>query len=152
MTDLTREHRRQLPSKDDGTSYSFMIVDDSEFMVNNLKRILVSFGGRVLVAAADGLQAVVDYESMDPKPDIVTMDITMPKMGGIEAIKEILARNPAQKIVVVSAMGHKDIIRQAIVLGAKYFIVKPFVRDDIYRVVRKILDLKIGSEEEGDVA
>lgn len=142
MTDLTEEQRRVLPKKDDGTSYKFMIVDDSEFMINNLKRIILGFEGEVLDTAMDGASAVVHYKNLPVKPDLITMDLTMPKMSGMEAIKMIMADTPGQKVVVVSALGHKEAVRDAIMLGAKHFIVKPFNRDDVYRVFRAVLGLK----------
>ncbi len=140
--DLNEEQRRILPHKDDGKPYAFMVVDDSEFMINNLKRIILSFEGEIMDTAMDGATAVVRYKNLPAKPDVITMDLTMPKMGGMEAIKMIMAENPAQKIVVVSALGHKEAVRDAIMLGAKHFIVKPFNRDDVYRVLRAVLGLK----------
>lgn len=70
------------------------------------------------------------------------MDLTMPNMGGLEAIKAILQKEPNQKIVVVSALGHKDSVREAIVAGAKHFIVKPFQRGAVYQVFRQVLGIK----------
>ena len=141
-TELTDEQKHALPKKPDGTPYAIMIVDDSDFMVNNLKRIVLSFEGSVSEIAHDGREAVEKFQAMPEKPDLITMDLTMPRMNGLDAIREIRALHPAQKIIVVSALGQKELIQQAILLGAKHFIVKPFQRQDVYRVVRSVLGIK----------
>lgn len=150
MAELTDEQRHLLPKKEGSKPYTFMIVDDSDFMVNNLKRIILSFEGNVVETASDGLDAVTKYKALAEKPDLVTMDITMPNMGGLDAIKLIMKENKVQKVVVVSALGQKEVVQQAIVLGAKHFVVKPFQRDDVYRVVRSVLGIK--SAPGGDAA
>lgn len=132
---------RTLPLKPDASPYRFMIVDDSEFMLNNLKRIITSFEGEVIEKAEDGQIAVDKYKSMPIKPDLITMDITMPNKNGIEAIKEIMAENKEQKIVCVSALGQKEMVQQAIVAGAKHFIVKPFKRDDVFKVFKAVMGI-----------
>jgi two-component system chemotaxis response regulator CheY len=147
MSDLTDSQRRVLPPRPDGKPWQFMIVDDSEFMVNNLKRILLSFGGEVLATAPDGANAILTYNGLTIKPDLITMDITMPKMNGIEATQAILRANAQQKIIVVSALGHKEAVQQAIMTGAKHFVVKPFQRDDVYRVLRAVLNIPMAEGE-----
>lgn len=139
MSELTEEQRHQLPEKEDKSKYTFMIVDDSEFMVNNLKRIITSFGGEVVMTAANGAAAVLKYQALPVKPDLITMDLTMPNMGGSSAIAMIMKDNPHQRIVVVSALGHKEAIQDAIMKGAKHFIVKPFQRDNVYKIFRAVL-------------
>lgn len=140
--ELSESQRHLLPRKEDGTPYRFMIVDDSEFMVNNLRRIVIGFGCEVVETAGDGADAVVRYKSISPKPDIVTMDLTMPNMGGFEAIQRVLEVDKTQRIVVVSAIGAKESVQRAILLGAKHFVVKPFKRDDVYRVFRSVLGVR----------
>lgn len=142
MTELSDEQRHQLPHRSDGNKYQFMIVDDSEFMINNLKRIITSFGGEILAQAEDGQIAIDNYKALELKPDLITMDITMPNKNGIEAIKEIRAENGNQLIVCVSALGQKDMVQQAIVAGAKHFVVKPFKRGDVYKVFTALLGIK----------
>lgn len=146
MTDLmgsaSEEEKHSLPRRPDGKPYRFMLVDDSEFMINNLRRIVAGFQAEVIDSASDGAQAILKYNAMHEKPDLVTMDLTMPNMGGFEAIQGILKSNPKQKIIVVSAMGHKEAIQEAIRGGAKHFVVKPFKRDDVYRVLRSVLGIK----------
>lgn len=142
MTELSDDQRHVLPLKEGGVKYAFMIVDDSEFMVNNLKRVILGFEGEVLTTAVDGTDAVQKYAALAVKPDLITMDITMPNMTGVEALAAILKMNPAQKIVMVSALGHKEAVQEAIMKGAKHFIVKPFQRNDVYKVVCSVLERK----------
>lgn len=128
-----------LPKKSDGEPYRFFLVDDSDFMLNNLKRIVTGFGGEIAGVALNGLEAIESYKGLAEKPDLITMDLTMPKMGGLDAIQAIKAENPAQKIVVVSALGQQGVIQQALMLGASHFIVKPFKRDDVFRIFGIVL-------------
>lgn len=114
---------------------SILIVDDAAFMRLNLKNI---FKGEyeVVGEAENGKEAVEKYQELDP--DIVTMDITMPVMNGIEAIKAIMDIDPEAKIVVCSAMGQQKIVVEAIQLGAKDFIVKPFQKDRVKEAIAKL--------------
>lgn len=113
---------------------SVLIVDDAAFMRLNLKNILKD-EYEILGEAENGKEAVEMYK--EKKPDIVTMDITMPVMDGIEAIKAILDIDPDANIVVCSAMGQQKIVIQAIELGAQDFIVKPFKKDRVKEAIAK---------------
>jgi len=115
---------------------SVLIVDDAAFMRLNLKNILKD-NFEVVGEAENGKEAVELYQEV--KPDIVTMDITMPVMDGLEAIKAIQDIDPSAKIVVCSAMGQQKIVIQAIELGAKDFIVKPFKKDRVMESLEKLL-------------
>ena len=112
-----------------------LIVDDAAFMRLNLKNILKD-DYEILGEAENGKEAVEMYQ--EHEPDIVTMDITMPVMDGIEAIKAILDIDPGANIVVCSAMGQQKIVIQAIELGAKDFIVKPFKKDRVKEAIAKL--------------
>jgi two-component system chemotaxis response regulator CheY len=112
-----------------------LIVDDAAFMRLNLKNILKD-DYEILGEAENGKEAVEMYQ--EHEPDIVTMDITMPVMDGIEAIKAILDIDPEANIVVCSAMGQQKIVIQAIELGAKDFIVKPFKKDRVKEAIAKL--------------
>jgi two-component system chemotaxis response regulator CheY len=112
-----------------------LIVDDAAFMRLNLKNILKD-DYEILGEAENGKEAVEMYQ--EHEPDIVTMDITMPVMDGIEAIKAILDIDPDANIVVCSAMGQQKIVIQAIELGAKDFIVKPFKKDRVKEAIAKL--------------
>lgn len=113
-----------------------LITDDTAFMRMTLRNILEKNGYEVVGEAEDGIQAVEKY--LQVKPDLVTMDITMPNMDGITAIKKIMAEDPAAKIVVVSAMGQKALVIEALSSGARDFIVKPFQPDRIVEALRKV--------------
>lgn len=112
-----------------------LITDDTAFMRMSLRNILEKNGYEIAAEAEDGNQAVEKYEEVNP--DLVTMDITMPNMDGITAIKKILEKDPEAKIIVVSAMGQKALVIEALNSGAKDFIVKPFQPDRILEAVQK---------------
>lgn len=116
---------------------SILITDDTAFMRMTLKNILTKNGFDIAGEAADGLEAVDKYKS--EKPDLVTMDITMPNLDGIGAIKQIMSFDPNAKIIVCSAMGQKALVIEALNAGAKDFIVKPFQPDRIVGAVEKVL-------------
>jgi len=112
-----------------------LIVDDALFMRSMLRDIFASAGWQVVAEAENGEQAIVEYSKH--QPDLVTMDIVMPEMGGIDALKKILNGHPAARIVVCSALGQKDLILDAINAGAKDFIVKPFQSNQVLEVVER---------------
>ena len=114
-----------------------LIVDDAAFMRMMIKDILTKNGYEVVAEAANGVQAVELYKTH--RPDLVTMDITMPEMDGIEAVKQIKAVNPGAKIVMCSAMGQQSMVMDAIKAGANDFIVKPFQADRVLEAVKKII-------------
>ena len=114
-----------------------LIVDDAAFMRMMIKDILTKNGYEVIGEAANGIQAVELYKAH--QPDLVTMDITMPEMDGIEAVKQIKAINPAAKVIMCSAMGQQSMVMDAIKAGASDFIVKPFQADRVLEAVKKIV-------------
>jgi len=114
-----------------------LIVDDATFMRMMVKDILEKNGYEVIGEASNGIKAVEIYKA--EQPDIVTMDITMPEMDGIEAVKEIKAFDPSAKIVMCSAMGQQSMVMDAIKAGAKDFIVKPFQADRVLEAIKKVL-------------
>ncbi|MEM9036253.1 MAG: response regulator [Actinomycetota bacterium] len=114
-----------------------MVVDDAAFMRNNLKHILTQGGHEVAAEAVDGADAVQKYDEV--KPDLVTMDITMPNMDGIEALKQIRGKDPASCIVMCSAMGQESLVVEAITSGARDFVVKPFQGERVIEAVNKAL-------------
>ena len=114
-----------------------LIVDDAAFMRMMIKDILTKNGYEVVAEAANGVEAVELYKSHQPV--LVTMDITMPEMDGIEAVKQIKAVNPAAKVIMCSAMGQQSMVMDAIKAGANDFIVKPFQADRVLEAVKKIV-------------
>ncbi|MBD7916342.1 response regulator [Clostridium sp. Sa3CUN1] len=114
-----------------------LIVDDAAFMRMMIKDILQKNGFEVVGEASNGIEAVNLYKK--EKPDVVTMDITMPDMDGIEAVKEIKAFDQDAKIIMCSAMGQQSMVMDAIKSGAKDFIVKPFQSDRVLEAIRKVV-------------
>ena len=113
-----------------------LIIDDAAFMRISIKNMLTKNGYEVIGEAENGTIGVDMYKEL--KPDIVTMDITMPEMSGLDALKEINKIDPQAKVVMVSAMGQEAMVREAIVSGAKGFIVKPFKEDGIIAALKKL--------------
>ncbi|HWP97611.1 MAG TPA: response regulator [Syntrophomonadaceae bacterium] len=111
-----------------------LIVDDASFMRHTIKLTLEKNGFQVVGEAANGLQAAEKYFEL--RPDIVTMDITMPEVDGIEGVKLIKQIDQQAKILMISAMGQQDFVRDAIVAGALGFLVKPFKEEKILEVLR----------------
>lgn len=118
-------------------SKRILIVDDAAFMRMMIKDILSKNGFEVVGEAGDGVQAIEKYNEL--KPDLVTMDITMPEMDGIAALKEIKSKNPNAIIIMCSAMGQQAMVIDAIQAGAKDFIVKPFQADRVIEAISKAL-------------
>lgn len=116
-----------------------MVVDDAGFMRMMIKTTLTKLGYTDIVEAEDGEKAVETYKA--EKPDLVFMDITMPNLDGIGALKGIKAVDAGAKIVMCSAMGQEAMVMEAIKEGAMDFIVKPFKPDRIVQTVSKILPL-----------
>lgn len=114
-----------------------LVCDDSAFMRMMLKKVLLENGHQVVDEAGDGRQAVQLYRKY--KPDLTTMDITMPIMDGIQAVQLIHDEDPLARIVMVTAIGQKAIITDAIKAGASDFIVKPFEPSEIKRIINKVL-------------
>ena len=120
-----------------------LIVDDAMFMRNMIAEIFTGkkYGDEdfeVVAEAENGLEAVDKYN--EHKPDIVTMDIVMPEMTGIEALKEIIDNDPSASVVMCSALGQDSLVMEALDAGAKDFIVKPFQPGKVLDVVIRILD------------
>ncbi|GEL06667.1 response regulator [Salisediminibacterium halotolerans] len=116
---------------------SVLIVDDAAFMRMMIKDILEKNDFNVVGEAADGQQAVDIYK--EQSPDLVTMDITMPEMDGITALKEIRTHDPNANVIMCSAMGQQAMVIDAIQAGAKDFIVKPFQADRVLEAINKSL-------------
>lgn len=114
-----------------------LVTDDALFMRVTLKNILTRNGYEVVGEASNGVEAVRMYTQL--KPDLVTMDITMPQMDGICALKEIRAQDPEAMVVMCTAMGQKNMVVEAIQAGAKDFIVKPFQPERVLEAIGKLL-------------
>ena len=118
-------------------SGKILIVDDAVFMRMKLKDILTKNGYEVVGEAQNGQEACVKYQATNP--DVVTRDITMPDVDGLEALKMIRAHDPNAKVIMCSAMGQQGMVMDAIKSGAKDFIVKPFDTDRVINAITKVL-------------
>ncbi|HPN30210.1 MAG TPA: response regulator [bacterium] len=123
--------------KPDGTPFKFLVTDDSQFMRKQVVRIVQQIGGEVAAEAENGEQAVEMYQTH--QPDLVTMDITMPILNGVEALRKIIEIDKNALVVMVTAIGHETIVKQAIMLGSKHFVVKPFKPTDVSQTLIAIL-------------
>jgi two-component system chemotaxis response regulator CheY len=117
-----------------------LIVDDLKFIKLVLRELLEKAGFRVVGEASNGEEAVELYQ--EKRPDVVLMDITMPKMDGLAALKQILKLDPQAKLIMCSALGQQNLIVQALQLGAKDFIVKPFRDERVVAAIKKVLDIE----------
>lgn len=124
--DLTRGGIRP-----DGKPYGVLIVDDSLFVIKQLTQILTSEGFAVIDTAMDGEEGVRKYEKLRDQVDLVTMDVSMPKLDGITALERILKIDPKALVVMISALGKQDLVKDALLKGAKSYIVKPLERDKV---------------------
>ncbi len=114
-----------------------LIVDDALFMRAMLRDIFEPAGWQIIAEANNGEQAIAAYKTH--QPDLVTMDIVMPELGGIDALKKILADSPAARIVVCSALEQEGLILEAINAGARDFIVKPFKSAQVLEVAERVV-------------
>ena len=115
-----------------------LIVDDASFMRTVLKDIVKTNGlASQIIEAGDGVEGVRNYQKF--KPDLVTMDINMPKADGIQALRAIMKLDPGAKVVMVSSVEQKEIVQDAMRLGARDFVVKPFDRSAVPLVLNKVL-------------
>jgi len=116
---------------------NILIVEDAAFMRMMIKDILVKNGYNVVGEAENGLRAVEKFKEL--KPDLIIMDITMPEMDGIQAVKQIRAMSSDAKIIMCSAMGQQAMVIESIQAGARDFIVKPFQADRVLEAVKKVV-------------
>ncbi len=114
-----------------------LIADDAAFMRMMIKNILTQNGHEVVAEAENGQQAVEKY--LETKPDVCTMDITMPEKDGLAALKEIVAADPAAKVIMCSALGQEAKVIESIRSGAKDFVVKPFQQDRVLAALAKAI-------------
>ena len=118
-------------------SHTVLVCDDAIFKRTMLSDILQQSGFEVVGEAETGVEAVAQYRKL--KPDLVTMDIVMPDMGGIDAVREITKFDPNARILMCSAMGQQALVVEAIQAGAKDFVVKPFQPSRVLEAVQRVL-------------
>ncbi len=118
-----------------------LIADDASFMRQMIREIIEPEGFEIVAEAADGVEAVEQFEST--QPDIVTMDIVMPKRSGIDAVKGIVALDPDARVVMCSALGQESLVAEALQAGARDFIVKPFKPDSVLETLRRVMEKEV---------
>ncbi len=112
-----------------------LVVDDAAFMRVTIKNMLAKNGFEIVGEAENGAEAVRKCKELEP--DIMTLDITMPEMNGLDALKEIMKMRPQTNVVMVSALGQEAMVKEAVLSGAKGFVVKPFKEDIIISALNK---------------
>ncbi len=127
--------------KSDGTKSRVLIIDDSIFVVKQIKKILEAEDFEIIDIAEDGQIGIEKYKQHYPNIDIVTMDITMPKMDGISSLEKIIEFDNNAKVIIISALGKEDLVKKALLSGAKNYIVKPL---DRVKVIERIISVLHG--------
>jgi len=121
-----------------GVASKILIIDDASFMRSVLKDIIKSNGlATEIFEAGDGIEGVRAFSKV--KPDLVTMDVTMPKADGIQALRAILKIDPTAKVIMITSVEEKHIVQDAIKLGARDYVVKPFDRSNVPLVINKVI-------------
>jgi two-component system chemotaxis response regulator CheY len=121
-----------------GVASRILIIDDASFMRTVLKDIIKSNGlASEIFEAGDGIEGVKQFLKI--KPDLVTMDVNMPKADGIQALRAILKIDPTAKVIMISSVEEKHIVQDAIKLGARDYVVKPFDRSNVPLVINKVI-------------
>ena len=118
-------------------SKTVLIVDDIPFVRKTLSEIFTQAHYQVVGEAATGIDGIQQYQKL--KPDLVTMDIVMPEMSGIEATRKIIKINPRAKVVIISAMGQEQLVMEAINVGAADYILKPFTTQEVIKTAERVL-------------
>jgi two-component system chemotaxis response regulator CheY len=123
-------------------AFRCLIADDSLFARKHIGKIVSVIGGEVVGEATNGREAVELYFSL--RPDLVLLDITMPELDGVDTLREILAGDSSAKVVMVSSIGHREMVYKAISLGAKHFVTKPYESDYAGMIIKSILNRENG--------
>lgn len=123
----------------DGIPFRILVVDDSMFVAKQITQILTSEGYEVVGQASDGLLGLERYKELYPNVDLVTMDITMPNMDGLTSLQKIIEFDKNAKVIMISALGKQDLVKQALLTGAKNYIVKPLDRKKVLERILHVL-------------
>ncbi len=134
----TNDSTMTIGLKENGEPLSVFIIDDSEAMVKIIARTLDSFGVKHIGSANDGNSAIEQLRILPEPVDLICLDITMPIKDGLSALPEIKVIQPKAKILMATALGDKKRVMQALQLGADYYVVKPFKKETLYAVLRKL--------------
>jgi two-component system chemotaxis response regulator CheY len=126
--------------KEDGKAFRVLVTDDSLFIAKQLGQILASEKFEVVATVDNGAKAVESYKEMSPNIDLVTLDITMPVMDGVTALQKIIDFDPKAKVIMVSALGKEDVVKQCLQIGAKSYILKPLNREKVLERIVFVLN------------
>ena len=121
-----------------GEPFQFFVIDDSAAMIKIISRAIDRFGGQVCGSTIKSTEALERLKKNQPSPDIITLDINMPDQDGLSLIRDIKKQFSDVKIIMVSAMGNEEKVKEAIQLGASHFVVKPFNVDQLYTIVKSV--------------
>jgi two-component system chemotaxis response regulator CheY len=119
-------------------SRKVLVVDDVAFVRKTLSDLLTQAGYQVVGEANDGTDAVAKYQQL--RPDLVTMDVVMPQMSGIEATKKIMKLDKDARVIIISAMGQENLVMEAINVGAKDYVLKPFSAQDVLKTIERAMN------------
>lgn len=133
------DSKKAIGDKGDGSFYKVLIIDDSVFVVKQLTQILQSEKFEIVGNAQDGEEGVAKYKELYPNIDLVTLDITMPKMDGISTLEKIIEFDKNAKVIIISALGKEDLVKKALISGAKNYIVKPLDREKVLSRIEGVL-------------
>lgn len=119
-------------------TFRCLIADDSEFARKNIARIIAMMGGDVVGEAKNGLEATELYARLSP--DLVLLDITMPELDGIDALRSIMEKNRNAAVIIVSSLGNKEMVWKALCLGAKHYVTKPYNPEYAQMIIKSVID------------
>jgi two-component system chemotaxis response regulator CheY len=120
------------------TAFKCLVADDSAYARKNIATIIAQMGGSVAAEAVNGQEAVELYAALHP--DLVLLDITMPVLDGVETLRRIMEHDKDAKVIVVSSIGHKEMVWKAICLGARSFVTKPYSADYAAMMIKEVLE------------
>lgn len=132
----------QLPAAEGNREFRCLVADDSEYARRSLASVLKKAGGTVVGEAANGIEAVDLFGAL--RPDLVLLDITMPRLDGVEALRRIMERDRSAKVIMCSSIGHKEMVWKAICLGAKSFVTKPYNPEYATLIIQDVINGKAG--------
>lgn len=119
-------------------AFRCLIADDSAFARKNIAKIVSTIGGNIVGEATNGMEAVELYLKLNP--DLVFLDITMPQLDGVDTLRRIMEKDKNAKVIMVSALGHKEMVWKAICLGAKHYVTKPYEPGYVGMIIKSVLE------------
>lgn len=118
--------------------FTCLIADDSEFARRAIARVVTEVGGSIIAEASNGQEAIDLFKKLSP--DLVLLDVTMPVLDGVDTLRKILEANGSARVIMVSAVGHREMIWKAICIGAKHYVTKPYSPDYAGMIIRSVLN------------